>query len=303
MARLHPQILAALPAFEAAARLLSFSAAARELFVTTGAISQQIKKLEQQLGVSLFNRHTRAVELTASGEELFRVAANSLESLQECLDRLERSQQQQSNSVRLKATPSFVFRWLIPRLQNFHQQHPDLRVETFAEAGVLDPFKLDYDLAIDYSVDHELPGFQRILLLEETVVPVMSPDYLVGNDWNAQDCLKDAVLLHDSMPWREAAEDAEWEHWLAHSGVKPPASGRGHYFNRVDMAIEAAAAGLGIALARSAVLADELSSGRLIAPLPAVKACCNYYLLVPESAGQPAAVDAVMNWLKATAST
>ncbi|MBY4677696.1 LysR substrate-binding domain-containing protein [Marinobacterium arenosum] len=294
------QTLAALRTFEAAGRLLSFSEAARELCVTTGAVSQQIRKLEEQLGVALFERRVRAIALTPAGEELLGVTRRSLESLSLAVERIQR--QTAEAAVRLKAIPSFVFKWLIPRLQAFHSRWPDIRVETFADAALLDIAGGDFDLAIDYGRDGHYPGFESHLLLPETLLPVMAPDYMPHTDWRDPQSWRQAALLHDAMPWPGAPKDAEWRRWLDQSGLSAVDSSCGHSFNRVDMAIEAAAAGLGIALARGAVVREALASGRLVAPLPPVAADCTYYLLIPEGTLASAPARLVADWLLQVAS-
>lgn len=298
MAKLNSRTLASLVHFEACGRLRSFSDAAKELSLTTGAVSQQIRKLEDVLGFKLFERQPRGIELTAEGTELLKVTQSSVEAIETVLEKLQG--QTEESVVRLKSTPSFVFKWLIPHLQAFDHNHPEIRVETFADAALLDLTSGDFDLAIDYS-NGEYAEFEALLLMEETLQPVISPSYMPDADWSDPDIWRKISLLHDSMPWPGSSRDAEWRYWLDQRGLSDVCSGSGHYFNRADMAIAAAGAGLGVALARSALVEDELEAGRLIAPFPAVKSCCDYYLLLPKGAPELSNARVLGDWLRALA--
>ncbi|WP_027857237.1 LysR substrate-binding domain-containing protein [Marinobacterium jannaschii] len=291
--KLKAQTLAALKTFEAAARLRSFTDAAKELCVTTGAVSQQIRKLEESLGIELFVRRSRGIALTAQAQELLTVTQQSLQSIEKVIDSFS---QQGSEEVRLKSTPSFVFKWLIPRLQAFHAEYPEIRVETFADAALLDLEAGDFDVAINYGFG-SYPGFEAVRFMGESLIPVMSPDYQPEIDWQDSACWQQVNLLHDALPWPDAARDAEWRFWLDKSGLGAVNSASGHYFNRVDMAIAAASAGLGIALARRSLVEEELETGRLVAPLPAIESESSYYLLIPHAVRNSPSVQRLKNWL------
>ncbi|MGB0468669.1 MAG: LysR substrate-binding domain-containing protein [Pontibacterium sp.] len=296
MARLNARTFASLIYFEACGRLLSFTDAARELCVTTGAVSQQIRKLETEIGVVLFTRYPRGIALTPAGERLLSVTRQSVSSLVTILEELQKKPA--DDVVRLKSTPSFVFKWLIPKLQEFNRQYPEIKVEAYADAALLDLAGADFDLAIDYSQGLYL-DFEATLLLRESLLPVVSPNYRPEIDWQSPDIWQQVSLLHDAMPWAEASRDAEWTYWLERSALKQVSYERGHYFNRVDMAIAAADAGLGVALARSALVEEELASGRLIAPFKAVASCCDYYLLMPGERVVSANAYILRDWLLA----
>ncbi|WP_421869282.1 LysR substrate-binding domain-containing protein [Motiliproteus sp.] len=291
---MHPRLYSSLIYFECCGRLSSFSAAARELCVTTGAVSQQIRKLEQQLGLVLFERASGGIALTDPGRELLAVTSESIMTIQSTIARL------QSNSdaavVRIRSTPSFAFKWLIPRLKAFSQTFPAIKVETFAEAALLNLQQADFDLAIDYRQDGAIDGYEVELLLKEQLLPVVSPDYPQGlggidTEWSSM------TLLHDALPWAGAARDAEWRYWLDRSGLDTVVSDRGHYFNRSDMAIAAAEAGLGVAMARSSLVQQELAQGRLWAPFEAQPSGCSHYLLLPHKAGSKPAARKLQQWL------
>lgn len=294
----NAQILAALRTFSIAAEQGSFTAAAGVLCITTGAVSQQIKALELQLGCQLFNRLPRGLALTAEGEQLWRSVSRNLNEISQAVEQLKRNTVE--GRVRLRSIPSLVYKWLVPRLGAFQQQYPGIMVEALAEESVLQLSQSDFDLAIDYGFG-EYPGFEAELLFEEKLFPVASPDYCHARDWQSDDVWQGVTLLHDSMPWQGAAADAEWRYYLSQLGVEVPADLGGHHFNRADLAIEAASAGLGLALARGSLVVEALESGRLIAPLPAVSSCCSYYLIRTKGGGLTPRVEVLRSWLLAQA--
>ncbi|WP_417225994.1 LysR substrate-binding domain-containing protein [Amphritea sp.] len=291
---INSQILAAMRTFEAAARLHSFSQAASELSITPGAVSQQIKNLEQQIGVALFTRKTRQVELTPRGAQLYESVRPALLSLESCLSRIKRSDPE--GSVRLRSIPSFVFKWLIPRLGGFQKRYPDIRIETIAEGSLLDLNNRDFDIAIDYGIGH-YPGLSYSRMMNENLFPVVSPEFFGDIDWQAPGILNRLPLLHDTAPWADAEPDSEWRYWLQESGIKGIETDRGHYFNRGDMAIKAAESGLGVAIARESLLTDEIIRGRLFAPYPKQKCRCAYYIVYAHGALNNPGVKAVHDWL------
>lgn len=294
MSGLHARTFSSLIYFEACGRLRSFSAAAQELSVTTGAVSQQIRKLEEQLGLRLFERLPAGIKLTSEGSELLAVTRQSVDAIRLVVDRLRENVE--ASVVRLKSTPSFVFKWLIPRLNEFSQAFPEVKVETFAEAALLDLNAAEFDLAIDYG-EGRYRGFDAVQLVEEALMPVISPDYITDADWRDPGIWKRVVLLHDALPWPGSPRDVEWRYWFDQSGLTDIPSEHGHYFNRSDMAIAAADAGLGVALARSSLVEEELENGRLIAPLPAIASCCHYYIVTPKQKKMSQGATVLRDWL------
>ncbi|MDX2422402.1 MAG: LysR substrate-binding domain-containing protein [Amphritea sp.] len=291
---INSQILAAMRTFEAAARLRSFSQAASELAITPGAVSQQIKNLESQVGVPLFIRHTRQVELTIQGLQLYESVRPALLSLESCLSRIKRVDPE--GSVRLRSIPSFVFKWLIPRLGGFQKRYPDIRIDMIAEGSLLDLQQCDFDIAIDYGVGH-YPGLSYSRMMDENLFPVVSPEYFSDIDWQAPGALNWVPLLHDTAPWQDAEPDSEWRYWLQASGMNDIETERGHYFNRGDMAIKAAESGLGVAIARESLLTDEIIRGRLFAPYGRQQCRCAYYILYAHGALSNPSIKAVHDWL------
>ncbi|KLV08292.1 LysR family transcriptional regulator [Photobacterium ganghwense] len=300
---------AGLATFEAVARHGSLTQAAKQLHLTTGALSQQIKLLEQRLDLTLFERHSRGLTLTPEGKQLYMVVNNSIEAIEKVLEQLQGPSQ--NNEVRLKLTPSFAFKWLVPRLQDFYRLHPDIKVLTFADGALVDHRDSGVDLIIDYCQSANAPAKAK-LLMEEYLVPVMSPDYFSGADWHLPKSWQNVTLLHDAMPWQGADKDDEWRFWFDSQGWAYENT-QGHYFNRTDMAMAAAEAGLGIAMARRALISpfqvqtqvktpEQATSGTrssLVSPFEPVPAQAGYYLFQHRT--NPA-IDAFCHWLKGVAS-
>ena len=299
MSKLKPATLSSLVYFEACGRLMSFSNAARELCVTTAAVSQQIRKLEEQLGFKLFERLPSGICLTTDGVELLSVCKQSMEAIERTVDHLQKINSTQS--LRLKSTPSFIFKWLIPRLKEFNQSFPDIQVETFADAALLTLDPAEFDLAIDYSTG-KYQAFDSTLLIKEYLIPVASPDLAKNIIWEEPNSWSN-LLLHDAIPWPDSTKDAEWRYWFNSAGYEKVDSKQGHFFNRSDMAIAAAAAGLGIAIARASLVQEELTSGQLLAPLPSVPSCCDYYLLTAKNSTSPSKATLLKDWLLSTCHT
>ena len=285
-----------LATFAVVAKHQSLTKAAQELHLTTGALSQQVKQLEQRLGLTLFLRHSRGLTLTDEGRQLFAVVDLSIHKIKQVLAELKAPET--SSEIRLKLTPSFAFKWLVPKLHDFNRQYPDLKVQTFADGALVDHQCDDVDLVIDYcqfgAACADSDSTNGELLLEEHLLPVMSPDYYHRFNWQSDTIWQEITLLHDAMPWLGAERNDEWKYWFKMVGTKTECS-QGHYFNRTDMAMAAAEAGLGVALARQALLGNEIEQNRLAAPFPAIKAQAGYFLF--RQRGTPA-IDCFCQWLK-----
>lgn len=267
--------------FSQVAEHSSFTRAAKALHLTTGAISQKIIQLEDQLGFTLFERHSRGIQLTKNGAALFQTAQFHFSELKKTLEELQA--ETLNNEIRLKLTPSFAFKWLVPRLESFHLENPDLQVQIFAEGAFVNSAQKDYDVAIDYGL-HPYRDKSAELILDEQLLPVMSPKYLEDHRWLNASKVKverwqEITLLHDAMPWDKAARDYEWLYWASVMGLDVKTD-VGHFFNRTDMAMSAAEAGVGIAMARMALVEDELETGRLVSPFKPIEANAGYYLII-----------------------
>ncbi|WP_322803669.1 LysR substrate-binding domain-containing protein [Vibrio alfacsensis] len=289
-------IVSGLWLFTQVAEFPSFTRAAKALHLTTGAISQQIIQLEQQLGFTLFERHSRGITLTVTGHQLLKSTSFHFSELSKTLDDLQTDKP--SNEIRLKLTPSFAFKWLVPQLESFHLENPDLQVQIYAEGAIVNSDLRDFDVAIDYGL-HPYRDASAELILEEQLLPVMSPKYLEDHGWLK--ALKASeyewgkvTLLHDAMPWESAARDHEWLFWASSMGFEFKTD-VGHFFNRTDMALSAAEAGVGIAMARMALVEDELKSGRLVSPFEPIAANAGYYLITNTIS---ASTNRFRRWLK-----
>lgn len=263
----------ALQAFEAAARHGSFARAAEELALTEGAISRQIGRLEAFLGVALFERIGNRVRLASNGT---RYAAQ----VREILDRLERDslylmgQPVEGVSIDIAAIPTFATRWLIPRLKRFKNMHPNITVHI---AERMEPFILagsGFDAAIHF--EHPAwAGMHPYPLLEEVLVPVCSPALLA--DAGANVSLDELPRLH-----RRQNPDA-WQLYAQDAGIALTNSAVGARYDLHSMLIEAALAGMGVALVPRLYIGAELEQGRLVAPWPDSKAISkNFCLVLPE---------------------
>jgi len=315
MIKINDNLLSGLATFSAAASSHSFTQAAEKLHITTGAVSQQIKQLEQNLKLTLFQRHSRGIRLTSAGLQLHQVVEQSLTDIADVISQLQQVNRY-AGEVHLKLTPSFAFKWLVPRLQDFYQQYPDIKIHTFAEGALLDHTDSNFDLAIDYGRSPYQAKDKNIsaeLLLAEQLLPVMSPQYMAKFDWaatknsetgNNDSPWQHVTLLHDAMPWQYADKDVEWQFWLQQMSLtttgKSALTKHGHYFNRTDMAIAAAAAGLGIALARCALLDNDLTTAglakqSLASPFTPIDAQAGYYLIQHHHSP---ATECFKSWLK-----
>jgi len=247
------------------------------------------------LGFSLFERHSRGIRLTQQGQVLLKVTERSLQDIETAIASL--NAQSARKEIRLKLTPSFAFKWLVPRLEGFYRQYPDIQIQTFAEGALVDSDRHDFDLAIDYG-PFPYPRADAERLFAEYLLPVVSPGYHRQHAWLGDDTQpqrwQDVVLLHDAMPWAQAARDHEWLYWASEMGLELTTH-QGHFFNRTDMAMSAAEAGVGIAMARSALLGNELQQGRLVAPFAPIPANAGYFLITHT---QNESTAAFSQWLK-----
>lgn len=292
--------LASLRFFAAAARHLSFKRAAIELHVTQGAVSQQIKHLEQALGCALFHRLPRQIALTDEGRRFASVVERALADITQEAQAIAAARA--PVEIRLRTGPSFALRWLVPRLGTFFARHPGIRLFVTGAYGYLDPAHRDFDLAIEMSRD-KFPSLRTEVLMEETLAPVCSPEYLRRHAFlkRPRDLVR-CTLLHDGHAWVGAPEDAEWRHWLDAVGGKDIDSTQGQFFSLANMAIEAALAHQGIAMGRGALVRDLLEAGRLVMPFrQRVPSPRRYCLVYPaELAGRPH-MKAVIAWPHAQA--
>ena len=289
MARRLPP-LNSLKCFEAAGRLLSFTAAARELNVTQAAISHQIKVIEKYLGVALFDRYPRRLALTDPGKSLLPEVTEAFDRVSAAIGAL--GQESYSNQISVRLGPSFAARWLSPRLKYFWLQYPEIDLCLFHVANAPTDFaREDIDIAVTYG-DGSWPGVVADRLLELDFFPVCTPAFL-RNDKPLTDIgnLRYYTLLHD-------ADYRCWRDWLALAGVDDVKAESGNIIDDTNVLIQAAVDGQGIALGSSAFVQDLLDSGRLVKPFDIeLHNDSAYYVVCPEAHLQNPAVRAFKHWL------
>lgn len=270
--------------FDSAARHLSFTKAAAELFLTQSAISRQIKTLEEQLGVALFQRRHRALALTEAGRHFQQAVSDALRLLQDAAARIRGAG---ARRLTLSTTIGLAALWLIPRLNDFRTQHADIDIRIDANNRLIDLAREEVDVAIRYCTpDLAPPGAQR--LFGEQVIVVCSPRLLERASLELPADLARHILLHYDRP-DGVAPWSSWEVWLevqGAPGLKPAGSVT---FTAFDHLVQAAIDGQGVALAPTPLVRRALSDGRLVAPLKAVTGSARaYYLVVePNAAARP----------------
>ncbi len=287
--------LRALRIFEAAARLQSFSKAARELNVTPAAVSHQIRGLERHLGVELFRRTGRRVALSDDGRAAAESLRDGFEQIQRGVEALRR--RSGARTVTLNATPSFATRWLLPRLARFANRHPDLRLRVVTSVTPPDFEEDEIDLAIrlgragmEHARGEELFG--------ERIAPVASPGFLRQHPIRRLTDLTRLPLLHDDS-LRRAGRATGWTEWLRAAGSVGAHRRGGMQFNDGHLALQAAVEGLGVALGRMAYALPEIEQGRLRRVHPLVLDLeLGYWLLHSGLRSEDPAVVAVGAWLR-----
>jgi LysR family transcriptional regulator, glycine cleavage system transcriptional activator len=292
----HLPPLSALRAFEAAARHMSFSKAAEELFVTPAAISHQIHALEQDLGVRLFHRLNRSIALTASAQVLLPGLSEAFSGIQSSVRRLRAHND--TGSLTVTASPSFAAKWLVLRLHRFQERCADVDVRISATDDVVDLTKGDFDIAIRYGTGH-YPGLDVELLFTNEVFPACSPQLLAaGPPLHTPDDLRHHALIHDQAIERDPLVPT-WPMWLRAAGVKDVAATAGLSFNNMSIALDAAIAGHGVVLAYSTIAAADLAAGRLVRlfSLALPDQFAYYIATAPEALERPK-VRAFREWLR-----
>nr|WP_315463521.1 LysR substrate-binding domain-containing protein [uncultured Rhodoferax sp.] len=300
--RTRPIAMGHLRALESVARHLNFRAAAEELALTQSAVSRQIQALEDEVGVPLFLRHTRAVELTGAGSQLLRAALPSLERIDAAVRQIRRSAGRKS--VAISTGASFASMWLIPRLEAFQAEYPDIDIRIDATDNAVDLDTSDVDLAIRYTRPDNVSS-DAVRLFGEQLTPVASPWLLKSGTplRKAADLTRFALLEASDTHRVQNLEWLTWRRWLELNQLPRLEPKRWMYFNYAHQIVQAALTGQGIALARMPLVADSLASGDLVEVLPGgrIDTPMAYWLLVGARNSKRPEILAFCDWLLAQA--
>lgn len=297
--RLSPSLLVWARTFEAVVRCQSFTKAAQDLSITQGAVSQQVRQLEDWVGKALLVRGARTLSPTTEGRRLASVLTTSLQAVEQALAQIRKADAQ--DALLLSCSPSFAMSWLTPRLGDFYRRLPEVGLKVMAEFHPLDARRMRAEglaAALRYDLGH-YPDLVTHPVLEEYLLPVASPRFMAEHpEIRSPADLDAALLLHDEAPWSGAQPAEEWQQWLQHAGSPRPAGwlGQGRSFNLSLLASEAAAAHQGIAMGRLTLVQNDLLAGRLCVPFPMVLRSRASYFLV-NAADSPHEVASVRAWL------
>jgi LysR family transcriptional regulator, glycine cleavage system transcriptional activator len=285
-----------LRAFEAAARHLSFTVAASELNVTQTAISHQIRRLEQELGIRLFVRQNRALALTPEAKEYLPGVRAAFNDLRLATDRLRRKDD--GHVLTVSTLASFAAKWLLPRISSFQEAHPGIEVRITTSTSLVDFTKGDVDAGIRYGRGH-WPGLQADWLMADEFFPVCSPALFTGEKpLRRPEDLANHTLLHSSGGF-----DDDWRLWLTAAGLPANISKQpGISFDLIFMTVQAAIDGIGVAMGRTSYVQDDVAKGRLVVPFEIVlPADAGFYLVSPETRADSPKLSAFREWVVAAA--
>jgi len=287
--------LNALRAFEASARHLSFVKAAEELSVTPAAVSHQVKRLEEYLGLQLFKRKSRGLVLAESGQLLSSDLREAFLRIDKAMERV--TDNDARGTLTLSVAPTFAVMWLIPRLQKFYALHPDIDVRISTSLGLVDFKRDDFDAAIRLG-SGEWFGLETIKLFNESVTPMCSPRLLEGADAiRVPNDLQRHVLLHNhSMDYDPDAPT--WATWLQAAGANNVDASRGIHFSLPDHGLQASMDGSGVVLGWQFLAAKDLAAGRVVAPFElSLPLGSSFYLTYPEAHGRRTNISVFRDWL------
>ena len=285
--------LNALKAFEASARHESFTKAAGELFVTQGAVSHQVKALEAELGIRLFQRERQRLVITEAGRSYLEVVRDAFDRIAAGTEVL--LQRQTGGVLTVSTSPDFAAKWLVNRLGRFAEAHPEIDLRVSATLHHVDFAREDVDLAVRHG-DGNWPGLDVTRLCTEQLFPVCSPKLVSGKRRITQppDVLKFTLLHLDQRQ--------DWAKWLDAAGVANAEVSRGPVMNRASMVIDAAVDGQGIALARTTLAAWDLLNRRLVRPFAAsLRLSKAYWIICPKATAALPKITIFREWLLAEA--
>jgi DNA-binding transcriptional LysR family regulator len=297
--RTRPISAGHLRAFEAVARHLNFRAASEEMSLTQSAVSRQIQALEEEVGASLFLRHTRAVELTGAGAQLLLAVTQSLPRIDSAVRQIRQSAGRRT--VALTTFASFASMWMIPRLEQFQRDHPDIDIRIDASDTTADLDVADVDLALRYGPMATMPS-HATRLFGEQLTPVVSPWLLKsGAPLKKPADLAQFALIEAGDAQHTHYEWLTWRRWFDEQGLPKLQPKRWLYFNYAYQMVQAALTGQGVVLARLPLVAESLANGDLVEPLPQQRmdSPMAYWLLVGPRSAQRPEIKAFCEWLMA----
>jgi LysR family glycine cleavage system transcriptional activator len=280
-----------LRAFEAAARHLSFTRAAAELNVTQTAISHQIRRLEEQLGIRLFVRQTRALALTREAQGYLPAVRAAFDDLRRATARLKRAER--DGVLTVSTTASLAAKWLVTRVAAFQDAHPGVEVRITTSTHLVDFQQEEVDMAVRYGRGG-WPGVRAQWLMAEDIFPVCSPALLSG----AKPLRRPEDLVHHTLLHTTVSRE-DWQLWLTAAGLPVSlALRRGLSFDVGFMALQAAIDGLGVALGRSRLVDADIIAGRLVVPFDLIlPADAGYYIVAPEDTADAPKIALFRDWL------
>ena len=287
--RLPP--LNAVKAFEAAARLGSFSSAAEELNVTHGAVSRQIRTMEEWIGAPLFRRTSRNAVPTQAGIELLADAGPALDRLAEGSSRV-RVRSLAQGVLNVATQPTFSMRWLIPRLFDFQRDHPGLELRIVTASTSAERFQMEADVVV--SGPSPQPGWVGTRFMGEALLPLLSPELIAKCPLCRPEDLEHHTLLHSATRRRA------WARWFGIAGIPDMKPAGEQVFEHFYFAIQAALAGVGVVMGPLALVAEDVRGGKLAAPIKSpLVASRGYFVYAPAASNDAPAIVALRNWLMA----
>ena len=287
--------LNALKAFNSAAKHMSFQLAAKELKVTPGALSYQIKQLEEDIDVKLFNRFHRVISLTEEGLLLQPYIQEGFAQFNTGLQRLEKKQSQ--NVINISSGPGFTSKILAPRIYDFITQFPDIDARISATLQLVDLEQRDIDIALRFGKGN-YPKCTSVKLFDEYILPLCSPHLLKeGNTVNSPEDLLKYTLIHDDTH-KQNVELADWDVWFNEVGVEAVKIKKEMHFSNADHAIDAAISGAGVVLGRETLAMNDIKTKRLIAPFNhKIKSGYSFYAVFLEERADEPNIKNFCNWL------
>lgn len=293
--------LNALRAFEAAARLSSFSGAARELHVSHSTISHHIKGLEKSLGRALFLRQNRRVILTTEAESLHRILKHSFDNISSELEVLRIDGAK--TPLKVTVTPSFASKWLVRKLRSFREVYPNIDVQVYPSLELNDFSHDGLDVGVRTGLG-DWPGLRAEWLMPVHMTPLCAPSVFNGHKGSMKpQALQQFTLIHADVSHGTGIE-SEWREWLLAVGAGDVDCSPGLSFKDPSLALQAAIDGLGIAMGYVELAADDLSTGRLVQPFDVeVQHPWSYYIVIPEDSVDDRQTRLFCDWLRLEAAS